>query len=85
MPDRPDHALSRWAALRCADAEFRRWASLRCGWLIDTTEAAADWMREVCEVASRAEFDTDPAAAERFHTRVREPYALHLKATGAST
>ena len=33
----------------------------------------------LCEISSRAELDHDTAAAQRFHTLIREPYAEHLK------
>ena len=75
--EKPDHALSRWAALRCVDRQFWQWAERQNNFRdgpINSIEEAADWMRKRCAVASRAEFDTDPAAAERFKARVMRPW-----------
>ena len=64
------------AAIFCAQPEFQ--AFLDAKWRDDapynTAEKAADLVRRVCEVDSRAQFDNDAAAAERFHDRVRIPY-----------
>lgn len=43
---------------------------------------AAIWMRSICEVDSRAEFDADPSAAARFHDLVRRPYAEWCRESG---
>ena len=78
-----DHSLSKWAALRCADPEFWRWIEFdqrvrRYARLpINDEKAAAECIRDYCEVASRAEFDTDPAAAQRFKERVMVPWQRH--------
>lgn len=82
-----DHALSKWAALRCQDPHFREWLVGMTDLVMRpdeklTAEYAADVMREICRVASRAEFDTDPAAAERFMARVMRPWQRHCVTTG---
>ena len=43
---------------------------------------AANWMRQKCEVASRADFDRDDEAAIRFHNEVRRPYATWCQENG---
>jgi len=88
--DKPDHALSKWAALRCADTEFWKFIEQQCEddhiglMTVRNKEDAAQWIRDVCEVKSRAEFDVDPAAAERFKARVMRPWQRHCIATGVT-
>ncbi len=48
------------AGIRCADVEFQQWLSA-----FDAQEAA-EAVRRICGVKSRAEFATDEAAAERW-------------------
>lgn len=43
------------------------------------TQHAAAAVRFVCRVLSRSEFDTDEAAAERFHHLIRQPYSEWLQ------
>jgi len=68
------HKLSRQAAILCGDALFQRYlsvtyadawseASVICH---DLTEKTAESVRRICQVQSRSEFDTDPAAASRW-------------------
>jgi hypothetical protein len=68
--------LAKLAALFCAKADFRMFLMRR--WpdadQIETPEQAAAWVKVVCDVKSRKEFDNDQAAADRFHDRVRIPY-----------
>ena len=86
-----DHSLSKWAALRCADPEFWRWieGTEHDGRYpaadfvsIDSAQDAAEWVRQRCEVKSRAEFDAIPDAAERLRERVRAPWLKHCIARG---
>lgn len=69
-------ALAKLAGIFCEKAEFH--AFLTAKWADDapynTPIKAADLIRRVCEVDSRAKFDNDAAAAERFHDRIRIPY-----------
>jgi hypothetical protein len=70
--------LAQQAALLCGDESFREFLVERSRTvigIIDTpqsSELAADVVRNICEVESRAEFDSDPAAAERWS-------ALHVQ------
>ncbi|MDT0355661.1 hypothetical protein RJO15_07790 [Herbaspirillum huttiense F1] len=69
-------ALAKLAGIFCQQPYFR--AFLDEKWQddapYDTPEKAADLVRRVCEVDSRAAFDQDAAAADRFHDRIRIPY-----------
>lgn len=60
--------LSTWVALRCKEPEFRRF--LR----VPDEATAAHAVRAICEVKSRSELDSNPAAAKRFHQYIRLPY-----------
>lgn len=66
-------SASKWLAMRCQEPEF--WSFLHAGgYDVDDAESAAEACRKELEVSSRAEIDNDPAAMERFHTRLREPW-----------
>lgn len=90
--------LSQWAAMRCDEAEFQDWlrehfnthwwsALRRVGaddGKVKTADVAAECVRRVCGVKSRAEFDTDPRAAARFDQYVRHPWQKHYMSTQAA-
>ena len=65
---RVGHRVSREAAMMCNSPIFWDWCNQ------GDIDAAADWMRDACQVRSRAELDTDPAALERFIRLVRLPF-----------
>lgn len=73
--------LARWVAMRCQEAAFQSWAQLTFPqqWaeaLGDTPTAwAASVVRAVCSIDSRAELDSNPDAARRFHALIREPFS----------
>jgi hypothetical protein len=58
----------RWTAMRCREAGFQRFLG------VDSNEAAAARVRELCEVGSRAELDRDAAAQARWNERIRLAY-----------
>lgn len=67
--------LCRLACIWCKDEDFWKWlidsGNLhRC----DSEEYAADWIRAMCGVESRAEIDSNPFAAEMFMRSVRAPF-----------
>ncbi|WP_429497277.1 hypothetical protein ACQUFY_12010 [Robbsia andropogonis] len=64
------------AAIWCNDPEFHEWlADLASINPSDVTkEGAADVIRKACNVTSRAAFDKDDAAAERFMREIRNPF-----------
>ena len=53
--------LSQQAAIRCSDETYRHWLC------VDDEESAKAQVRKACQVDSRAELDTDPDAAGRWH------------------
>ena len=76
------------AARWCQDKNFQRW-------MIDTyqiasyighaglEEAVAIGLRDLCDIKSRRELDTDEKAANRFQTLIRLPYMKYCQ-TGQS-
>jgi len=65
--------LSTWVALRCKEEPFRQF--LR----VPDEATAAHSVRAICEVKSRSELDSNPAAAQRFHQFIRLAYAQYLQ------
>ena len=84
--DNPTGELCRWAAIRCTEPKFREWASIfACDPSLEDDESAvARLIRSVCNIESRAELDTNPAAAALFHNKIREPYSVWLKKQGVA-
>lgn len=87
--DRPFRGpLCSWVAIRCSEPAFAAWLETAHPglWLEqftnlgDAEEAAAEIVRDLCQVVSRRDLDTDEEAAARLHARVRKPYAAWLKA-----
>jgi hypothetical protein len=64
----PVARLSAWVALRCKDPIFQRFLG------VADEPSAIDTVRRKCGVASRAEFDRDPAAKARFDEIIRFPF-----------
>ena len=73
--------LSKWAALRCQDPAFRAWlrsqGPARQDW--NTTDGAADTIRAICHITSRAELDHNKAAAAIFAEHIRRPWQEHTE------
>jgi hypothetical protein len=72
-------ALARLAGMWCADPEFRAWL-----WQHHMVKAreprdAAEYMRHVCDVASRAELDSNPRAERAFNEMFRLPYMAYCQ------
>ena len=69
--------IAKWLGIRCADPEFQEFIAHRAFETqigvqdIDGADACAEAVRQICEVGSRAEFDNDATAADRFHDRIR--------------
>ena len=65
------------AALLCTDRNFRLWCGTQKMTLgrAATQDEAAQMIRDVCRIASRAELDHDDSAAERFRRWITLPYA----------
>jgi hypothetical protein len=60
----------------CADEQFQYWAHTQCGECQTEAEAKA-FVLETCRITSRKHLDTEPMAAERFHSLIRAPYMAH--------
>jgi hypothetical protein len=84
--EKPRQDLSQYAAMLCKEPEFLAFLEVH----VPTTKeegftwnptTAAEWMRQTCQVPSRALLDTDPDAAKRFHQLVRMPYLQHTGGT----
>lgn len=69
-------ALARTAGILCSNADFRRFLAeyFPVNWKdfsdLEDVERAAAVVRTACEIKSRRELDSDPAAAKRFHCRI---------------
>jgi hypothetical protein len=63
------------AGMLASDRAFREWVTT---WLttpeLATVEEAAQFIRYVCEIKSRAELATNEEAARRFHELLRRPF-----------
>lgn len=62
--------LARLAGQLCQNPQFQEWCE------VESAEAAAEWVREVCGIESRSELDHDDEAANRFHELVRKPFVV---------
>lgn len=69
-------ALAKLAGMWCNDPEFMDWMEAADSY------GAAENIRVICEIDTRAELDHDPVAAEKFHRLIRGPYQKHLIARG---
>lgn len=87
-PEKPKGGpLSEWVAIRCKDHEFQNWLShaysgaWRSSKETDPEKRAADAVRVLCSVGSRAELDNMPEAAQAFSTLIRGPWHKHCLST----
>ena len=75
-PEKPKGGpLSKEAALLCQNVAFRHWLS-DCGHLAVDEATAAASIRSICDVESRAEFDTYKPVGDRFIRKIRIPFFL---------
>ncbi len=68
--------LAKLAGQWCQMPQFLAWSGC------STPQAAANFVRDECEVESRAELDHDEKAARLFHTRIREPFSKYMQGAG---
>lgn len=72
--------LAKWCAIRCGETAFQRWIQERHlkEWEAAPGNTPATWaasvIRAVCGIESRAELDSDLAAAARFDRLIRRPW-----------
>lgn len=76
-----------WRAVQwCKDPEFWSWvnSTTHSGvmWHVKSEDDAREFVCEMCEVGSRKELDTNPAARTAFNQYIRGPYHKHLIARG---
>ena len=64
--ERKPMKLSQMSGALCQDAQFRAWCEKTYGELCPDDAAAAQVIREVCGIESRAHLDTNPDAAALF-------------------
>lgn len=64
-------SLARGAALLCQKPAFQKFLAVQLQVPVPSAEQAAQWVRQACEVQSRAEFDRCPRAAQRWQALVK--------------
>jgi hypothetical protein len=74
---------SRWIAMRCKEAEFWQFLSEQFGAAVRSEYGAIEVVKTYGGVESRAEFDTDPHAARRFHDVLRRPFSDYVQRKAA--
>lgn len=72
-------ALAKLAGQWCNDPIFWEWLEETVGEKVASADDAAILVRHITDVASRAELDSNTAAADRFHRLIRRPYAEWLE------
>ncbi|MEN5162599.1 hypothetical protein [Achromobacter kerstersii] len=75
--ERKGAALSRAAAMMCNGAKFQRWVVSRVGAApegVSAQQHAAQFVRDVCGITSRADLDHNAEASTLFHRVVRIPF-----------
>ncbi len=85
IPISKDHdrmgPLAYWLVMRCNDPEFWRWLE-STGRQCTGAIPAGKIVKQILNVVSRKEVDTDLAAEQRFHGLIRGPYQRYLIARG---
>lgn len=77
--------LAKLAGQFCANPRFREWLrSVSPTWDYKTADEAAQWVRNVCCVVSRADLDHNAYAAQQFHDNIRKPFAEWCRARGVA-
>lgn len=81
--DRPKGGpLARLAGQMCQNPDFLDWFARHLfgsdGKKLGATEAA-NIMRAICRVSTRAELDHNKPAAERFHNEIRKPWVEYQR------
>lgn len=68
--------LAKWAGMLCRDREFELWLSNEYPReYVDCLQDCATWIREKCNVDSRAELDHNQEAGRIFREQVMAPFA----------
>lgn len=72
-----------WIAMRCKEYFFWQFLTDTFGVKVTAEHAAIEVVKAYGGVKSRAEFDTDPHAAQRFHEVLRRPYSDYVQRKAA--
>lgn len=84
QPEKPKGGeLARLAGIWCADPKFWAWIGtvsqgVTQGYVTNEAEAA-EWVRKMCDIESRADLDHNKDAGDYFHQLIRRPYTEFLK------
>ncbi|PWJ93602.1 hypothetical protein C8D77_101281 [Mesorhizobium loti] len=76
-PERKGGKLAQTAGIICAERGFWKFLAEKYDARIETADAAAEWLRAQCGVASRADLDHEPLKAETFRD-VEKAYRFWL-------
>ena len=64
---------TQWLAVQCSRAPFMDWLG------VSSTSEAVDRVRSLCHVQSRKEISSNPAALQRFMTKIYLPFNRHME------
>lgn len=82
QPEKPKGGeLARMAGVLCQDVEFRVFMNAQ-GWHAGSDQEAAETIRQMCGVTTRADLDHDADAAYVFHRVIRGPWVKWKAARG---
>ena len=74
-PEKPKGgALAKLAGMWCGEEDFRSFLAHTFDAVVASPEDAAEVIREVCEISTRAELDWHTDAAARFQELIRLPF-----------
>lgn len=82
FPRRGGGQLARLSGMQCQAPQFHGWVSGRAdyrGPVPVTADSAAEYVRQVCGVSSRADLDHNREAARRFHALIRRPFLEYVQ------
>jgi hypothetical protein len=82
-PEKPKGGeWAKLAGMWCNDPDFWLWLNETFKLYVQIPLQAANVLRNHCEIESRAELDSDPAALKRFNDRIRHPFMKWMQARG---
>lgn len=64
---------TQWLAIQCSSVPFMDWLG------VDNTSAAIDRVRVLCHVQSRKEIPSNPAAMQKFMSKIYLPFNKHME------
>jgi len=66
----------------CQSPDFYLWATEHFGFAVDCEKAAADVIKDICNIDTRAKLDHNGDAAQSFHESIRKPYLAWRQSKG---